>query len=162
MIEREELVGMVAMADACLRYLVGQTSTAGIIRMPELGGDSLICEISSDHRLSYMRFSIFEDLLAPALVSPPGKRHYVDLSKLKVCPICDRLFVAGRSDAMACSTRCLSVERVRRHRDPEKQKEYRRQLEATRKGRDEVRKKIARKLSLQPASPPGGSRRIEF
>ena len=89
--DREALVYTVAMVDATLRYLVHRTAIAGsfgIFRMPGLPSyREPLCEISKDHRLSYTRFSIFEDMLAPALISPPDeRRHYVDLSLLRICP----------------------------------------------------------------------------
>ena len=142
--EQEHLVDTVVSLDACLRLLVDKINAAhvGFFSMPSLRGlheplysifHEPLYSISSDHRLSIIDFSL-HDLLAAALVSPPDTRlrDCIKLSRLKVCPICDKLYVAFRDDASACSPHCGSLERQRRYRSPEKQREYRRQLKMAR------------------------------
>ena len=153
------LITLITTVNTCLRYLVERCQEARTERffmlpsMPFAVGT--LYAFTGDNRLSVMRRNAFERLFTTALESDK-KRDYINVSKLMVCPICDRLFVAGRRDAFACSPPCLSVERERRYRDPKKGTAYRGRLKAIRKGRDEVRKRIARKLSLQPAPPTGG------
>jgi len=152
----EFFVNLAVQVDACLRRVseasVASEAGESLFKMP-LSIEGRLFRISKGQLL----VGLFDDpvnlLLMPALINA---RRSIDLRRLKVCPICDRLFVAGRLDAIACSAHCLSVERQRRYRDPKKGTAYRRRLEAIRKGRDEVLKKIARKLSLQPAPPTGG------
>jgi hypothetical protein len=57
----------------------------------------------------------YEDFLA-ALV---GR----DLTRVKLCADCGRIFLAFRSDQKACSTRCANAFRVKKFRN--KQSEYR-------------------------------------
>jgi len=75
-------------------------------------------------RLVVLRVNPLDALLLPALQAT-YKYDYIDASRLRVCPVCDRLFIAGRIDAMACGYRCRLTEKKRRHDNPEKRKNYR-------------------------------------
>jgi hypothetical protein len=48
-----------------------------------------------------------------------------DLSRIRRCPVCRRLFFARRRDKGACSPPCLNVNRVQTFRSLQKRKEYR-------------------------------------
>jgi hypothetical protein len=98
-------------------------------RMPQRSSLGDWYSITRDFRLSVKRSSLNEILFEVMLI---GQRDYIDLSLLRICPICDRLFIAGRRDAMACSPNCASRERQRRYRDPAKQKAYREKRKRTR------------------------------
>ncbi len=136
----------VTLADASLRYLVRKSGerTPLPLRLPsELLANEARFTISSDYRLKIERSDFLGHLLVPALVSPPNTRprDCIRLSRLKVCPVCDKLFVAFRDDARSCSEACGSIERQRRYR--EGQKNYRRKLRATKARQAAARKRAS-------------------
>jgi hypothetical protein len=48
----------------------------------------------------------------------------IDAHRLRICPVCDRLFVARRRDQLGCDAKCGNAEYMRRYRSPEKQRQY--------------------------------------
>jgi len=124
------LITLITTVNTCLRYLVERCQEARTERffllpsMPFAVGT--LYAITRDNRLSVVRRNAFERLFVTALKSDK-KRRYIDVSKLRICPVCDVLFVAGRRETPACLLH-VDVARVRRFR--EHSKEYRRDLEA--------------------------------
>jgi hypothetical protein len=48
----------------------------------------------------------------------------IDAHRLRICPVCDRLFVARRRDQLGCDAKCGDAEYMRRYRSPEKKQQY--------------------------------------
>jgi hypothetical protein len=83
--------------------------------------------------------NFFHDQFLPALQG-------CDVRRIKVCPICNRLFVALRHDQPACSRKCANARRAREFRKRSKAYEANR-LENQRRAaaREELKKQAASK-----------------
>ena len=122
-----DLVETASLVDATLRYLVA-CLTEGLSSGPtfELPNPSprptRAFGVGGDGRLVYLRDHM-EAVIVPALESDPKKkRGFVDINRLRICPVCNRLHIVGRLDATACSPPCLNVEKKRRYNRRKKYK----------------------------------------
>jgi hypothetical protein len=68
-----------------------------------------------------------------------------DVQRIRICPICDRIFIAVREDASACPGLCTSTNNVRRFRRGEAPKRYRANHK---KNLDKREKRNKNKMSL--------------
>ena len=141
--DADELITAALAVDKILRLIASHAAEGALlpIRLPRT-------QIAIDPRITINPATgealIVQDLMGDAIL-PAIKRKGVDLRRLRVCPVCGRLFVAPRRDSMACSPGCVSAERQRRFRSAEKREEYREHLKRNRKARLEKKKRDARR-----------------
>jgi hypothetical protein len=137
-----ELVRAALAVDEILRLIAGKAAEGTVMPIdlpqPQIVAPRITIDPATGRAL------IAQDLVGEAIL-PAIKPQGVDLRRLRVCPVCERLFVAARHDAMACSPGCLSIERQRRYRNDEKRKEYREHLKRNRKARQAKKKRDARR-----------------
>jgi len=125
-----ELIRGAVAVDEILRLIASKAAEGALLPIELPQSQAMAPRITIDPATG--RALIASDLVGGAIlpaIKPKGV-DLVDLRRLRVCPVCERLFVAARHDSMACPRPlgCLSVERQRRHRDPAKQKKYRKRL----------------------------------
>ncbi len=128
--------------DEILRLIAGKAAEGAVLPIELSQSQVMAPRITIDPATG--RAVVASDLIGDAIL-PAIKREGVDMRRLRVCPVCERLFVAARHDSMACSPGCVSVERQRRYRNAEKRKEYREHLNRNRKARQAKKKRDARR-----------------
>jgi len=117
--------------DACLREVAARAveETELPFELPHSGPGWARIQIMSDGKIKQVRDRI-ADVVLDAISDP-----YLDVRRLKICPICERLLVAERYDRIACGGKCSATERQRRLRDPVKRKKYKELIKKRRKVR---------------------------
>lgn len=162
--ERELLFDTATVLDGYLRFIAKKVSEPEELFRLSVPSEERLFSISGG-RLVVKHLDIVEDLLLPALITGPkrkivsrssrgGKldldqRRYIDLSRLKVCARakCERLFVARRIGAKACSPRCGSAVRQTRYREEHYREHLKEKHERQRAAQERVLKMAIRRLS---------------
>jgi hypothetical protein len=124
-----ELLEAMLAIDECLRFIAKKAAEKDTLpfTLPQSPFVAPRIQIMPDGR-SRVAQDLLHDAILPALAvevsRDPRQPHGPDARRLKICPVCDRLFVAKRQDQTSCSGQCANTNRQRCFRDRDKQREY--------------------------------------
>lgn len=124
-----ELIEAVLAVDECLRFVANKAAEKARLpfTLPQSAFVAPRIQIMPDGH-SRIAQDLLHDAILPALaVEISGDRRQPDgpdVRRLKICTVCDRLFVAKRHDQTSCSGQCANTHRQRCFRNRDKQREY--------------------------------------
>lgn len=117
--------------DTLRRLAIAETPAQGAVTTSIMLPDLPPVGVSVDFTGRIWRtMDFYRDQLLPALQD-------LDKQRLKICPICDKLFVALRTDQPTCSAACGNTHRARQFRQKAKQYESNRKENLRRKAQRE-------------------------
>lgn len=124
-----ELLGAVLAIDECLRFIAQKAAQRATLpfALPQSTFVVPRIQIMPDGHSRIAR-DLLHDAILPALATEVSREsrqpHGPDARRVKICAVCDRLFVAKRHDQAACSGQCANTNRQRCFRSRDKQREY--------------------------------------
>jgi hypothetical protein len=124
-----ELLEAALAVDECLRFVANKAAEKAPLpfTLPLSAFVAPRIQIMPDGQSRIAR-DLLHDAILPALaveVSRDSRQpHGPDVRRLKICTVCDRLFVAKRHDQTSCSGQCANTHRQRRFRNRDKRREY--------------------------------------
>ena len=124
-----ELLEAALAVDECLRFVANRAAEKGRLpfTLPLSAFVAPRIQIMPDGQSRIAR-DLLHDAILPALaveVSRDSRQpHGPDVRRLKICTVCDRLFVAKRHDQTSCSAQCANTHRQRCFRNRDKRRQY--------------------------------------
>jgi hypothetical protein len=124
-----ELLEAALAVDECLRFVAKKAAEKARLpfTLPLSAFVAPRIQIMPDGH-SRIAQDLLHDAILPALAAEiSGDRRQPDgpdVRRLKICTVCDRLFVAKRHDQTSCSGQCANTHRQRRFRNRDKRREY--------------------------------------